>query len=53
MFITPADLIGGEAAAAGGGVRVCGDGGVIRLSLGKLLVNLLQVVKRSNTLLIP
>ena len=26
---------------------------VIRLSLGKLLVNLLQVVKRTNTLLIP
>ena len=26
---------------------------VIRLSLGKLLVNLLQVVKRTNTPLIP
>ena len=26
---------------------------VIRLSLGKLLVNLLQVVKRTNTVLIP
>ena len=28
-------------------------GSVIRLSLGKLLVNLLQVVKRTNTPLIP
>ena len=27
--------------------------GVIRLSLGKLLVNQLQVVKRTNTPLIP
>ena len=27
--------------------------GVVRLSLGKLLVNLLQVVKRTNTPLIP
>ena len=28
---------------------VSGGEGVIRLSLGKLLVNLLQVVKRTNT----
>ena len=33
---------------------VSGGGGVVRLSLGKLsLVNLLQVVKRTNTSLIP
>ena len=32
---------------------VSGGGSVIRLSLGKLLVNLLQVVKRTNTPLIP
>ena len=31
---------------------VSGGESVIRLSLGKLLVNLLQVVKRTNTLLI-
>ena len=31
---------------------VSGGDGVIRLSLGKLLVNLLQVVKRTNTQLI-
>ena len=30
-----------------------GDTRVTRLSLGKLLVNLLQVVKRANTPLIP
>ena len=32
---------------------VSGGEGVVRLSLGKLLVNLLQVVKRTNTPLIP
>ena len=32
---------------------VSGGESVVRLSLGKLLVNLLQVVKRTNTLLIP
>ena len=32
---------------------VSGGGSVIRLSLGKLLVNLLQVVKRTDTPLIP
>ena len=32
---------------------VSGGESVTRLSLGKLLVNLLQVVKRTNTLLIP
>ena len=32
---------------------VSGGESVIRLSLGKLLVNLLQVVKRTNTPLIP
>ena len=32
---------------------VSGGESVIRLSLGKLLVNQLQVVKRTNTLLIP
>ena len=31
---------------------VSAGGGVIRLSLGKLLVNILQVVKRTNTPLI-
>ena len=33
--------------------RFRGEGGVTRLSLGKLLVNLLQVVKRADTPLIP
>ena len=42
-----------ELAEVTDGYKMCCTRYVIRLSLGKLLVNLLQVVKRTNTPLIP